>query len=183
MATTSSKYLNPALRELWQYHPDTGKFTSKVRTNGRQGIIYVGDEVGGDKEGYVVLNHDRKPYRAHVLAWVWMKGTLPPKGWEIDHENTIKSDNRWTNLRLVTRGANNLNHGGNLRSHNTSGVVGVYRRWIVVDGQRVGHKWFAKIEVEEKQIYLGTFDTVEEAAEARKKAEAIYWQMQAEDTF
>lgn len=164
----TTKYLNPKLRELWDYDPETGKFTSKVRTWGRAKVINIGDEVGTNSRGYIVLAHQGKNYPAHIVAWVWMKGELPPPGLEIDHKNRIRSDNRLRNLRLLKHGANNLNHGG-VRTNNTSGIVGVYQN-------RVGN-WFARIYVGDKLINLGTYPTIEEAAEARRKAEIKFWRV------
>jgi hypothetical protein len=172
VAKYTTKYLNPELRELWDYDPETGKFTSKVRTHGRAKVINIGDEVGSLNNGYVMLAHHGKNYAAHVVAWVWMKGELPPKGQEIDHKNRVRSDNRIRNLRLLGHGANNMNHGG-VRTNNTSGVVGVYQN-------RVGN-WFARIVVDDKHINLGTYPTIEEAAEARRKAEIRYWRIPIEE--
>jgi len=167
MEMSMPNYLNPTLRDLWDYNPDTGKFTSKIVTYGYGGVIQIGDEVGTLKDGYVQLGHHGTVYRAHILAWVWQTGSLPPKGKELDHENKIRNDNRMDNLRLLTRGANNLNHNGP-RIDSTTGARGVYR------GSR-GKAWFARITVDGKIIHLGTFQTIEEAIAARKAAEVKFW--------
>ena len=52
-------------------------------------------------------------------------------------------------------------------SNNTSGVRGVYPL------KRTG-KWAAQIQFKGKKKFLGSFDTIEEAAAARKKAEEVY---------
>lgn len=49
-----------------------------------------------------------------------------------------------------------------LRSDNTSGHRGVYQ---------MGNKWRSKIGFQKKTYYLGTFDTLAEAVQARKEAE------------
>lgn len=49
-------------------------------------------------------------------------------------------------------------------SHNTSGVKGVYFQ---------KGKWIAKVVFQKKQYHLGKYDTIEEAAEARKDAEEL----------
>jgi len=51
---------------------------------------------------------------------------------------------------------------------NTSGVIGV--SWIERD-----RRWYASISVQHKTKNLGTYLTKEEAIEARKKGEALYW--------
>ena len=54
------------------------------------------------------------------------------------------------------------------RKDNTSGIVGV--RW-----NNRAKKWMARIGVNGEKINLGTFDTIPEAAEARKQGEIKYW--------
>lgn len=165
------RYLDPVLRELWDYNPETGVFTWKIKTRGGAQAINVGDEVGSRSRGYVQLGHHGKNYLAHILAWVWMTGDLPPQGKEIDHENRIRSDNRWINLRLLSHGSNMVN--GKQRSDNTTGVTGVYRH---------GKRWFARIYVDGELVHLGYHDTFAKAAAARKRAEALYWELQSEET-
>ena len=56
-------------------------------------------------------------------------------------------------------------------SNNTSGVKGV--------GFSNG-KWFAKIVFQKKQYFLGTYEKIEDAAEARKEAEEVLFDGVAE---
>jgi hypothetical protein len=170
MPKYDDRYLDPKLRELWLYDPVTGRFTSKIRTWGHAGIINIGDPVGVLNKGYWTLAHHGKNYRAHVVAWVWMTGSLPSAGREIDHKNRIRADNTWTNLRLLDHGANTAN--APRKTNNTTGVTGVYPN-------RVGN-WFAVIYVDKERVHLGTYPTIELAIAARKRAEAIYWELQAE---
>ena len=51
-----------------------------------------------------------------------------------------------------------------LPADNTSGVKGVYYQ---------KGKWIAKIVFQQKQYHLGKYDTIEEAAEARRQAESV----------
>lgn len=53
---------------------------------------------------------------------------------------------------------------------NTTGVRGVYVR-----NRRGTRKYQAFINVNKKPKYLGTFDSIEEAAKARKQAEQDFW--------
>ena len=161
------KYRNPELREIWDYNPETGEFTWKIRLIGGGRRINPGDKAGGISAGYVTLGYDGINYRAHRLAWYWQTGELPPKGYEVDHENRVRSDNRWTNLRLLTSSGNNLNQSGP-RSDNTTGVRGVYK-------QGNGNSWFARIYVNKERIHLGNYATFEEAVQARKAAEEKFW--------
>lgn len=166
MAATKhpDKYRNPELREIWDYNPETGKFTWKIRFIGGGRKINPGDEAGGICQGYVQLTYDGISYRAHRLAWYWQTGELPPKGYEVDHKNKIRHHNEWDNLRVVTAGGNNIN--SSPRSDNTSGVRGVFKQ---------GNSWFARIYVAKKLIHLGSYKTFEEAVAARKQAETKFW--------
>lgn len=89
-----------------------------------------------------------------------------PDGYEVDHINRCKYDNRKENLRLATRAQNNINHG--LSKTNTSGYVGV--SYMKTKG-----KYRAYITVNDRQISLGLHDTAELAYEARLKAEKEYF--------
>ena len=78
-------------------------------------------------------------------------------GEEPEHRNRESLDNRRQNLRKSTHAQNLCNVG--LRSHNTSGFIGV--TWHVPT-----KKWRARIRHNWVRIHLGLFDTAEEAARA-----------------
>lgn len=65
-----------------------------------------------DRDGYcqIVLSRDckRKWFRVHRLVWEAFNGKIPD-GYEIDHVNAIRNDNRLSNLRVVTRKGNMAN--------------------------------------------------------------------------
>jgi hypothetical protein len=79
----------------------------------------------------------------------------------IDHRNRNKLDNTRDNLREATSSQNRINS-DKLYGHNTSGVKGVYLRF---------GKWTAYINKNGRRFVLGTFNTIEQAASARKAAE------------
>ena len=83
-----------------------------------------------------------------------------------DHINRNKLDNRRENLRICTQQENIWNQG--VQKNNTSGYTGVYKR---------NNKWCARINVNGKQINLGTFITFEEAKQARMLAEVEYFKI------
>lgn len=76
---------------------------------------------------------------------------------------------------LKNRKGTSLNEGEKrvvaTRANNTSGVVGVQ----VVE-RKSGTRYIAKITVDKQSIHLGTFQTMKEAVQARKDAEAHYLQ-------
>lgn len=102
-------------------------------------------------------------YLGHRVAWAWSYGAWPEQ--EVDHINGDPLDNRLANLRAVSASTNCRNLP--MRKSNTSGHIGVSRR-------PRGKPWIARIHVGDQHIHLGAFDTVEEAATARKAADARY---------
>ncbi len=108
--------------------------------------------------GYAVREKKRKLIFMHRLI------NKTPKGFDTDHVNKNKLDNRKDNLRTVTRSQNFMNI--NPRKNNTSGFRGV---------QRHAEGWMARIKVDYKAIYLGYFKEFKDAVVARKRGEEKYF--------
>lgn len=140
----------PQIRAALFYDPETGFITSK-RTGKRLGSL----NGQGYQQVWVRVGGVKRLYHAHRLAFVLMLGRWPDK--EADHVNMDKSDNRWSNLREVTRSRNGANK--SLQKNNTSGFRGVFP---VAKSQT----WRAEISVDRKRFHLGCFQTKEEAAAA-----------------
>ena len=85
-----------------------------------------------------------------------------PPGYDVDHRNGNTLDCRRENLRIVTHQENLRNR--KISAINTSGYTGV---WFKPRRQT----WEARLG----KIWLGHFDTAEEANAARLKAEAEQW--------
>ena len=77
-----------------------------------------------------------------------------PDGYMVDHVNGNGLDNRRDNLRWATKPQNQYNQGSYIGSSKYKGVC-----W-----RDYNRKWSAQIGYLYKQIYLGLFDTEEEAA-------------------
>jgi hypothetical protein len=149
------------LKELVNYDPETGSFTWAF---GRPGASKDGRCGSPNKgNGYIEITLDRKSYTAHRLAYHYMTGDAPEN--EIDHINHVTHDNRWVNLRPVTRKENGRNR--SLNKNNKSGCCGV--SWMKSAG-----KWYAGIEVNGIAINLGLYDDLEDAISARHKANNKY---------
>lgn len=79
-----------------------------------------------------------------------------------DHINGDTLDNRKENLRIVNYSQNGMNSA--IHKDNSSGYKGVYF-------SKISNKWAAQIVLNGKTISLGTFDSIEDAIEARKTKE------------
>lgn len=138
------------LRERLSYDIGSGEF--RWRKNGRlAGCL--------DRDGYRVIGVDGRLYRAARLAWLYVIGQWPDK--LVDHKDTIRSNDRWDNLRLVTPSQNSGN--AKISKVNKTGFKGVcyFER---------DKRYFAYIRAGGRQVHLGSFDTAEEAALAYAKA-------------
>jgi hypothetical protein len=140
------------LRSLLFYDAATGEFTW-ISSGQKAGCLA--------KDGYAVIQIERKQYRAHQLAWLYVHGEFLVR--QLDHINHIRNDNRIVNLRKVTLSQNSQNQ--MLTRKNTSGYRGVC--W---DKDR--NKWRADIGVNRKRKYLGHYETKEAAAKVYAKAAA-----------
>ena len=164
MSINKNKELLPyyeKARELLSYNPDTGFFTWKVKVAKN---IKVGDKAGSENNhGYIQIQVNGKLLLAHRLSWYFIHNELPNV---IDHINHTKDDNRIINLRFCTQAENLRNQGK--QSNNTSGYKGV--SW-----HKPSRKWVAKININGKRKYLGSFNCPKEASEAyENKAKELF---------
>ena len=145
-----SKLTAEILRQYVHYDPLTGIFTRRIRS-GKWG---VGSVVGyKEKRGYVQVSIFRCKMRAHQLAWLYMTGEWPVL--PIDHQDCDHGNNRFENLRLATCAENSANRRACVTS--SSKVKGAFP-------YRDGKRWTSTIKGPgRKTIYLGLFDTAEEA--------------------
>ena len=149
------------LKNFFCYDPESGVFTRRKKW-GRQN---VGDPVGSiSPQGYVQVGVGGRTYGAHRLAWLYVTGSFPDG--EIDHINRNRSDNRFKNLRAVTRSENLMNTIAKQTSK--SGVKGVSLRSLR-KGKRPKKMWRADFSFNKKRFYLGNFYTLEAASEAIEK--------------
>lgn len=155
------------VRARIDYDPMTGALTWRV--NGDRSPQWNGRYAGKpaintlDKtNGYLVGRMSEGKAFAHRIAWVIYHGEWPD---EVDHINGIRTDNRISNLRNVTKALNARNL--SLSSRNKSGFKGV--SW----NQRCGC-WQAHIRLDGKTRYLGLFHDVNEAAKAYRDAAPKY---------
>ena len=160
------------LRQLLRYEPETGKlfwrhrpasmfkFPSHARIwNDR----FDGKEISAiTSHGYVTLSIFDKQHAAHRICFAIYYGKYPEN--QIDHINGVRSDNRILNLREVTGRENAKNR--KTYSRNATGVNGV--------SLKSSGKYVAYINGRDGQIYLGSFNSLDEASSARALAEASH---------
>lgn len=137
------------IREIYDYNPETGEFYRKL--DKYKGFM---------NDTYLAFMYEGKIVKAHKLICIYMLGAIPEKC-EIDHEDHNKLNNKWNNLRIVTKQGNSTN----LPKYksNTSGVTGV--SW-----HKNQQKWIARIMVRNKAIQLGSFANIEDAIKSREEA-------------
>lgn len=137
------------------YDKESGFFKSNL--SGKR-IGYI------DGCGYEVINIYNQEYRSHRLAMVIMG--LDLTGLEVDHINGVRSNNKLSNLRLVSKKENAKNK--RLRANNKTGVHGV----TFIETSK---KWRSRIsDGLKRSLHLGCFDNFFDSVCARKSAEIKY---------
>jgi len=128
---------------------------------GKKGWSRIEKQV--DPSGYIRIETDGRKYCVHRLVAACFLGLdIHDLYQEIDHINHNRSDNRVENLRIVTAQQNQWNR---------KDPKGYY-----FDKRK--EKYHAYIIKNWKNIFLGLFDTAEEAHQAYLNAKAIHHQIQ-----
>lgn len=139
------------LKELLSYDPDTGVFVWRIKSS-KFSYIEPGSVAGWEDNGYIKISLDGRDYKAHRLAWLYVYGAWPSKF--VDHKNQVRADNRIRNLRDASREINGQNQTKAHAQNRSCGLLGVSRSsW--------SKKWIARLKVDGKRLYLGTFATPE----------------------
>lgn len=147
------------LRQLVHYDPDTGVFTwlqSKYQP------YRIGKRAGSRmNNGYRRIFIGEKAVTEHRLAWLYMTGSWPER--HIDHINGNRADNRFCNLRDVSRSANLHNV---QRANKNAGSK--YRGVSLANGA-----WVMQIMVNGKRVRVPGFSTEEDAARCYLAVKAL----------
>jgi hypothetical protein len=157
------------LRELFKYDPETGKLFWRVR---KSSGVQVGQEAGCILRSSANLVYrqvcvDNHVTGVHRIIYTMLNGPIKPS-LMIDHIDGDGLNNRPNNLRAVSRhlnGRNTIQH-----KNNTSGFNGVHRR---IDRKKGCWRTYITI-ADGKEIYIGSFETPEEAYLARTLASLDY---------
>lgn len=145
--------------KLFRYDYETGVLYWRRRTSNR---VPKTLEAGTQRKssGYLYVQVHGMLYPVHRVVMLMCYGFYG-EGLDVDRINHVRNDNRLFNLRFVARSENSKNQ--SLSSKSTTGVTGV-------SFLKARKKYIAQIGVNRKLIYLGMFETLEEAAAARAEA-------------
>jgi hypothetical protein len=142
------------LKELFSYDPMTGIFVHRIS----RGPARVGHRAGSPSgHGYRKIVIDYERFYEHHLAWLYIYGEWPD---ELDHVDRDGNNNRISNLRKASRSQNNVN--------SMFAKKGAYF-------DRRTNRWFSKIQVNHRSVWLGDFCTAEEAHDAYSQALTQYY--------
>ncbi len=132
----------------YTYDPDIGKVYNKRKKELKS----------KDVDGYSIISLKGYVTKVHHFAWYMTYGNVDFN--ELDHKNRERSDNRISNLRIGNREIQTQNR-------NAKGYG-----W-----HKSSNKWTPQIQVGGKKIYLGVYETEEEALnvylDAKKKYHII----------
>lgn len=151
------------LKNLFLYDENSGRLYWRVTNSPRakKGSV-AGHKLHSRQSIQVRVN--KKLLFAHRIIWVLVHGALDDTK-VIDHINGCPSDNRLSNLRVVTQSENLRN--SSLQRNNTSGCNGV-------NFEAKKNRWRARLQRDGRTVHLGYFPTYEEACEARKRGDKIF---------
>lgn len=136
---------------------DDGKLFWKNPTTVR---AKAGQEAGWTKwNGYRIISLHKNILPAHHIVWHMFNGEFIEVGYDLDHIDGDRLNNRIENLRVSTRSQNLMNKSGYGK---TSPYKGVY--------QHKSGNFYARF----RDAYLGTYNTQEEAALVYNKHAGAY---------
>lgn len=145
--SVSNALTQERLKDVLNYDPATGVWTWNKCLSPR---VKAGSIAGRtDRDGYRDIGIDGRKYRCCRLAFLYMTGKWPKN--LVDHKNLNKADDSWLNLREATASENEANK--------------TCRGSIPFKGvDYINNKYRARIG--KNRLYLGYFDTAEEAHSA-----------------
>jgi hypothetical protein len=149
--TTIKVFRDGRIHTLYQYKDGREKWTDRVFNLSRDGYLCVSLSSKNQRTHYLVHN---------IIALCFLGEK--PQGYQTDHINSIRTDNRVENLQYITPQQNNQKRktkdGRNIKGY-TLNKYGTYK---------------VRINVDNKEFYLGSFHTEEEARQTYLDAKLKY---------
>ena len=141
------------VKAVFIYNPETGDFHWRIKPSPR---FPAGMKAGANVKGYIRIKYKDRLYGAHRLAWLYMTGEHPKH--LIDHINGNGLDNSIANLREATsyENAQNIFKPQKNNSHGNLGISYMSKKKL----------WRARISVNGKRIYIGSYKSQKDAAQA-----------------
>jgi len=130
------------LKSILSYSPESGEFRWLTDLSCKP---LKGKIAGTDCNGYIVIRINKKGYKAHRLAWLYMTGKFPEK--IIDHIDRNPKNNSWDNLRDCSYRENSIN------CSRISKYPGVHKN-------SYDDKYKVSISINNKRRYVGCFKTM-----------------------
>lgn len=157
------------LQEVLRYEPDTGRFYWRVRPSPTS-RARAGDEAGSSERPYRRVMVKKEHYSLHRLAFAFTYGWAPES---VDHRDGDTWNNTADNLREATdrqqqqnKASLGVSKAPGRKYRKADGTVVIYQR---TKGFQSG------IRVNGKKVWLGNFETMQEARDAYRKAAAEHF--------
>lgn len=150
-----------SLLDILRVDTKTGMCYWKVHRGSRATIGSVAGTT--NKRGYTSIGYNGKSYYIHRIVFYVSNGYLPAV---VDHKHGVEAGNGIDNLQEATQQQNCMK--AKMPKNNTSGFRGVF-----FDTSR--GKWVSRIKINRHPIFLGRFDTPEQASEVYEaKAKELF---------
>ena len=150
--TTMKVFRDGRIHTLFQRKNGTERWTDRAVVLDKDGYprVFVGSR-----------KNKRVNYLVHNVIALCYLGEKP-EGYQTDHINSIRADNRLENLQYITQQQN-------IQKRKTKDGRNIKGYTLNKNG-----KYEASITVDNKKIYLGSYDTEEEARQAYIDAKLKY---------
>jgi len=154
-----TKITQKYLKKAFELNYSTGELFRKVEEQGR--VVLENRPAGAlsralSPDGRWEISVLGQLVRRHRLVYLYVHGKMPPE--QINHVNGDLTDDRPENLRPVTISQRRMSSRGKVGRELPKGVTQQTRK--------ANKPFYARIKLDGQRYYLGSFETVEEAAAA-----------------
>ena len=143
-------FVNETILKLFP-NGEVWKFGFKTHSSKKQTWHFMKGTITTNKYGYKYHStkiNSKSYITSRLLAYAFLRFDLEEEEDTIDHQSRNSLDNHIFNLRCASRTEQSLNKNCVINA----------KGWTLING-----RYRANIKINRKQIYLGTYDTPEEA--------------------